>query len=108
MQRETVCVKGLWRDLCGSVLLEVADADAPPADVVHTVSVETRVRGAEPPREVLLFVKQGLLDSIELVDYSGNDPEELPDVRAVAVPMLNTAASDDRQAAKRRVAGGVG
>jgi hypothetical protein len=98
VQRETVRVKGLWRDLGGIVLLEVADAAAPRANVVHTVPVEARVRGADPPREVLLFVKQGALDSIELVDHSGNDPQELPDVRAVEAPTRNVASTDPRQA----------
>jgi hypothetical protein len=97
VQRESVRVKGLWEDLGGIVLLEVDDVDAPTADIVHTVPVETRVRGADR-QEVLLFVKQGLLDSIELVDYSGNEPVELPDVGAVERPKVNTASSDGRQA----------
>ena len=96
VQRETVRVKGFWRDLGGIVVLEVVDVDAPRADVVDAVPIETRVRGADPPREVLLFVKQGLLDSIELVDHSGSDPEELPDIQAVDTPDRNTGTTDAR------------
>jgi hypothetical protein len=54
------------------VLLEVADQRRPRAEVCAHSAVETRVPGADPPRDVLLLVKDGLLDSIELVAY-GDD-----------------------------------
>lgn len=88
VQRETVRVRDVRRERGSIVLLEVA-ADAPRAAVVHTVPVETRVRGSEPLKEVLLFVKQGVLDSIELVDYSGSEPEELPEVETLEPPTSN-------------------
>jgi hypothetical protein len=97
-QRESVRVKGLWQNLGGIVMLEVCDADAPKADVVHTVPVETKVRGADPPHEVLLFVKQGRLDSIELVDYAGREPLELPAVETVERPTVNAATTGPRHA----------
>jgi hypothetical protein len=40
---------------------------------------------------VLLFVRDGLLDSIELVDYAGLEPTELPAVEAVETPTVNGA-----------------
>jgi hypothetical protein len=55
-----------------------------------TVPVETCVREAEPHQEVLLFVKEGLLDGIEVVDYSGGEPELLPAVEAVEAPTIDT------------------
>lgn len=72
-QARTVRVKGFWEDRPSIVLLEVMDPGAPRANVVHAVPVEAKVRDADPPQELLLFVKDGLLDSIELVDYAGND-----------------------------------
>ena len=97
IQRERVHVKGLWQDLGGIVLLEVGDPGAPKAEVVHTVPVESQVRGADPPPEVLLFVKRGLLDSIELVDYAGREPLELPAVETVETPTVNNATTGRRQ-----------
>jgi hypothetical protein len=98
VQRESVRVKGLWRNLGGLVLLEVCDAHAPKADVVQTVPVETKVRGADPPQEVLLFVKRGLLDSIELVTYAVREPVELPAVETVETPTVNGATAYPRLA----------
>ena len=89
VQRETVRVKGVWRGRGGIVLLDVGNADAPRAEVRHTVPVETRVRGADPPEELLLFVKDGLLDSIELVKGGGEEPLSLPDVSAVEPPTVS-------------------
>lgn len=89
MQARSVRVKALWNGLPAIVLLEVGDAAAPTAEVVHTVPVETRVRGVDPPQDVLLFVKGGMLDSIELVDYGEEEPAELPAVENVEPPTLN-------------------
>lgn len=90
-QARAVRAKGLWEDRASILLLDVTDPNAPRANVVHTVPVETKVRDADPPQELLLFVKEGLLDSIELVDYSGNDPAGLPDAGAVEPPTVNSA-----------------
>ncbi|MFL5841317.1 MAG: hypothetical protein ACJ77Z_12785 [Thermoleophilaceae bacterium] len=80
-QARSVRVRGLHNGLEGVVLLGVQDDNAPRARVPHTIPVETRVRDAEPPQEVLLFVKEGLLNSIEVVDYSGGEPDFLPGSR---------------------------
>jgi hypothetical protein len=76
-QARVTQVRGLWEDQPTIVLLEVHE-EAPVAEVAFTVPIEARVRDVEPPQEVLLFVKQGRLDSIELVDYGGGEPDELP------------------------------
>lgn len=96
-QRESVRAMGLWQDLGGIVVLEVCDEDAPKAAVVHTVPVETRVLGADPPLEVLLFVKHGLLESIELVSFGGSEPVELPAIETLATPTINLAGPDPPQ-----------
>ncbi len=72
------------------MLFRVPD-DAPRADV-DTVPVETKVRTADPPRELLLFVRDGLLDSLELVDYSRVDPVALPELASLETPTINPPA----------------
>jgi len=83
-----VRVRGLYEGLPTVVLLEVADLDAPKSEVVHAVPVEAVVRGEG---ELLLFIKQGLLDSIELVTYGDERPTELPTVGALERPWVKTA-----------------
>jgi hypothetical protein len=90
-------VKGLWQDLGGIVLLEVCDENAPRAEVVHTVPVETPALSAGGSADVLLFVKGGRLDSIELVNHAGGEPVELPPVEAVKTPTVNRATAGARQ-----------
>jgi hypothetical protein len=47
------------------------------------------VRDAEPPRELLLFVKDGLLDSLELVDYGSREAGALPLIEELEPPVVN-------------------
>jgi hypothetical protein len=96
-QARAVRVKGLWEGRPSVVLLEVTNRDAPRADVVHTVPVEARVRDAEPPRELLLFVKGGLLESLEVVDYGSSDQPSLPAVDELEGPVANSAELKSRQ-----------
>jgi hypothetical protein len=77
-QAESVRVRGLGADSPSIVFFEVTDPDAPLADTVYTVPIDARVRDMTPPREVLLFIDKGLLECIEVVDYSGVDPRALP------------------------------
>jgi hypothetical protein len=94
-QVKTVRVKGLGGGLSVIPEFEVTDASAPRAEVRGTVPIEAVVRDAVPPREVLLFVKQGLLHSLELVDYSGNEPSALPDVGELAEPTIYPGTDGD-------------
>jgi len=87
----SVRVKGLWEGRRSVVPLEVANWDAPRAHVVHTVPVEAMVRDAEPPRELLLFVKGGLLESREVADYGSSDQPSLPAVDELEGPVANSA-----------------
>ena len=96
-QAQTVRVKGLGEGLPSIVLLEVAYGSAPRANVRHTVPVEAAVRDVDPPQELLLFVKNGFLDSIELVDYSGTDQSELPLAATLEPPTANSGSAPRRR-----------
>ena len=87
VQAQSVRVRGLWEGLPAVVLLEVCDPAAPRAEVVHPVPVETHVRGTEPPQELLLFVWDGVLDSIELLNPA-EGLRELPDVASFERPWV--------------------
>ena len=95
-QAQTVRVKGLGEGLPSIVLSEVADGSAPRANVRHTVPVEAAVRDVDPPQELLLYVKNGFLDSIELVD-SGTDQSELPLAATLETPTANSGSAPHRR-----------
>ena len=77
------------------MLLEVTDPEPPRADTVYTVPIDARVKNVTPPRELPLFiVRGGLLDSIKVVDYSGNEPPGLPSPRELEAPNLYAAGND--------------
>jgi hypothetical protein len=90
-QAQSTRVRGLSLSDPTVLLLEVTDIKAPRAETSHTVPVETKVRDTTPPQEILLFVKDGLLDSIELVTYGEERPRELPAVESVEPPTINVA-----------------
>ncbi|HUA45900.1 MAG TPA: hypothetical protein VMA77_11765 [Solirubrobacteraceae bacterium] len=96
-QARAVRVKGLWEGCPSVVLLEVTNRDAPRASVVHAVPVEARVRDAEPARELLLFVKDGLLESLEVVDYGSSSQSGLPAVDELEGPITNSTQVKSRQ-----------
>ena len=96
-QARAVRVKGLWERRPSVVLLDVTNRDAPRANVVHTLPVEARVRDAEPPRELLLFVKDGLLESLEVVDYDSSNQSGLPAVHELEGPVANSTQVKSRQ-----------
>ena len=77
-QAKTTRARGYWEDLPTIVLLEVMDPDAPRASVVHPVPIEFEVDASYSPSELLLFVKEGLLDSLELVVHKDVPVDELP------------------------------
>jgi hypothetical protein len=37
----------------------------------------------DPPSDVILFVKDGYLQSLEYVSYTSNQPQDWPDVEAL-------------------------
>jgi hypothetical protein len=90
-QARSVVVAGLHKGLPTIVLLGVTDLNAPAAPVEHPTPVEARVRGSDPPQDVHLFVRDGRLESIELVAYDGIDLPELPRVDALLAPTFNGA-----------------
>jgi hypothetical protein len=68
---------------------EVTDAEAPRARVRHSQPVAARVRGHTPKREVLLTVRDGVLSDLEVVDLSGELPDELPLLEELHPPSVN-------------------
>jgi hypothetical protein len=78
-QAEVVSVVGDLGDCCPTIEFRV-DADAAPqATVAEPVPVEARSRRG-PARELLLFVRDGWLTSLELVHYEEEPgPERFPD-----------------------------
>jgi hypothetical protein len=71
IQAESVRVRRDGVQVPRLLVLDVADRRAPRAEVVHSVPVETRVRGARPPQDLLLFVLGGVLDSGRAAGGSG-------------------------------------
>ncbi|HEX4465920.1 MAG TPA: hypothetical protein VH025_01915 [Solirubrobacteraceae bacterium] len=88
-QRRSVQVRGYHNDQPTYVLLEVADRQAPRIELGHPIPAEASVSGADPPQEVTLFVKDGLLDAIELIDYGGDAAVEFPPTSDLAAPTSN-------------------
>ena len=64
--------------------------------MIATVPVEAQIKGLDPPRQLLLFVKEGLLESLELATYDGSDPEELPALDALDPPSVNNDSSHEK------------
>lgn len=68
---------------CPTIDLTVA-AGAPCADAERSpLPSELRDTSVDPPGEVILFVKNGYLQSLEYVSYRSNPPLEWPDVEAL-------------------------
>jgi hypothetical protein len=67
---------------------EVTDAEASRARVRHSQPVTARVRG-HPKRDVLLTVRDGFLSDLEVVDLSGELPDELPLIQQLRPPSVN-------------------
>jgi len=58
------------------------------------------VQASDPPQELRRFVKDGLLESLELVDYSGNEVAELPTATALDAPVITPRALPSGPAAR--------
>ena len=68
---------------CPTIDLSVA-AGAPLADVARSpVPSELRDTSVDPPSDVILFVKDGYLQSLEYVSYTTGQPLDWPDVGAL-------------------------
>jgi hypothetical protein len=82
-QVDTTLVVGRCDCGCPTIDLRVA-AGAPPADVARSpVPSELRDTSVDPPSDVILFVKDGYLQSMEYVSYTSNQPQDWPDVEAL-------------------------
>lgn len=67
------------------------NASAPRADVRAVVPVEAHTRD-ERPWQLLLFVKEGFLDSLELVTFDVGTAYELPTVEELGPHLVADAA----------------
>ena len=109
-QARSAFVAEPWEDGCASIDLGVDRRHAPRSDVgtagYDTLVVETRSDGTEPrvPYELLLFVRDGWLKSIEIVHYvPGEVPVELPPPTALEDPLfVPTVAIQERRHPNRR------
>jgi hypothetical protein len=76
---------------CATVALEV-DCGAATASALAegrpAIEARTRPEEAEPPVELLLFLKEGWLSSLEIAWYDENLPSEFPPLDAFAPPQL--------------------
>jgi hypothetical protein len=78
-QAATVTAVGRCGCGCASINLGVDRSRAPRAEVHHrTPVVEARSRLADPPFELLLFVKEGWLQYLEIVWYGDEPINEYP------------------------------
>lgn len=72
--------KGDWGDCCPSILLTVDPAQAPQANVRQPIPVEAPSRPGHPSRQLVLFVDDGWLSSLELVHHEEEPgPSLFPD-----------------------------
>jgi hypothetical protein len=70
-----------------------ATASAARAAVHGELPVESQVQGAYPPLKVCLYVRDGLLDALEVADFGGAVADEMPDVGALEPPWCHRPAA---------------
>lgn len=64
---------------CGCPTIYFRDPPDMPSDAVtHPAPVEGRVENADPSADVLLFVRNGALSTLEYVCYGDNAPDSWP------------------------------
>jgi hypothetical protein len=91
-QVDRAAVTGMCSCGCATIHLEV-DPNAPRATFAGTPLLPVEARGHDPsdpslPVEIILFVREGTLDSLEIVYYGVTPPKEFPaagDLDAVTV-----------------------
>ena len=88
-QAQTAVVTGLCPCGCPTFDVSVDRARCAPARVTEPLPVEAASTGPfdEPPLQLLLFVKEGWLASVELVWYGDQTPQEFPPVQSFAPPI---------------------
>ena len=87
-------VVGDWGDCCPSIFLAVDQRRAPRANVREPIPVEAESKRGYPARELLLFVEDGWLKSLELVHYEEQPgPRTFPDPSDFSPPWWDAGAS---------------
>ncbi len=75
---------------CGCPTIYFQIPPAMPSDAVaHPAPVEGRVETADPPADVLLFVRNGALSTLEYVCYGDNAPGSWPPAAQIT-PVLRS------------------
>lgn len=78
----------------GLTRLQLASPDdAAPAPLFDELPVEAQVRNAWPPQKLCLYVQDGLLDALELVDFDGAVVPDLPDPADLEPPWCHRPAA---------------
>jgi hypothetical protein len=91
-QVDAATVTGMCSCGCATINLEV-DPDAPAATFVGTPLLPTEAHGRDPsdpslPIEIILFAREGTLESLEIVYYGDRPPKDFPaahDLKTVTV-----------------------
>jgi hypothetical protein len=85
-QAQTAVVTGLCSCGCPTFNVSVDRARCGPAKAAEPIPVEAASTGPldEPPLQLLLFVKEGWLESVELVWYGDQAPQKFPPVLSFA------------------------
>jgi hypothetical protein len=88
-QARTAVVTGLCPCGCPTFNVAVDHARCAPAKVIEPIPVEAASTGPfdESPLQLLLFVKEGWLESVELVWYGDQALQEFPPVESFASPV---------------------
>jgi hypothetical protein len=90
-QANAAVVVGLCGCGCPTFNLAVDAAAARPASVAATVPVAATGNSPEAGFvELLLFVSEGWLQSVELVYYEGDPPPDFPSLNSFAAPAAET------------------
>jgi hypothetical protein len=81
-QVDAATVTGMCSCGCATINLEVGP-DAPAATFVGTPLLPTEARGQDPsdpslPVEIILFAREGTLESLEIVHYGDEPPKYFP------------------------------
>jgi hypothetical protein len=88
-QARTAVVTGLCPCGCPTFNVSVDRARCAHTEVAEPIPVEAASTGPfdEPPLQLLLFVRKGWLESVELVWYGDQAPQEFPPVQSFAPPV---------------------
>jgi hypothetical protein len=91
-QAEVASVVGRCPCGCATIELAIDAAQASPASSHEPIPVEARTRDKSEggPLELLLFVRKGWLEGLEIVFYGNDIPTEFPAPKAFEAPVTRS------------------